>query len=191
MWRNGRALFIGTSDMKAALWFEIQTGASHCPRAENPRECFVAFRPVCRQSTLMGILGMVLELWKVPAVLRWWRIVRGSHLMRIGDNVSTPNRLTHFLSVSGLKRDWMDWYTNISMRLRFWVLTAVTVNNIIIWDTKPCSLVEVFRSFWRAHCLHLQGLRAGNASKHQCRFLLMSYLQISALLLLLLLLLLL
>jgi hypothetical protein len=36
--------------------------------------------------------------------------------MRIGDNASTPNRLTHFLSVSGRKRDWMERYTKIFIR---------------------------------------------------------------------------
>jgi hypothetical protein len=33
--------------------------------------------------------------------------------MRIGDDASTPNLLTHFMSESGLKRDWMERYTKI------------------------------------------------------------------------------
>lgn len=36
--------------------------------------------------------------------------------MRTGDNASAPNHLTHFLSVSGLARDWVEKYTNIFIR---------------------------------------------------------------------------
>lgn len=40
--------------MTAGLWVAIQTGANHCPRVENPRECFVAFRPVLPTEYLNG-----------------------------------------------------------------------------------------------------------------------------------------
>jgi hypothetical protein len=37
------------------------------------------------------------------------------------------------------------------------VLTAASMKITIFWDVAPCSLVEVYRRFRGAFCLHYQG----------------------------------
>jgi hypothetical protein len=52
--------------------------------------------------------------------------------------------------------------------LRYEVLRAITVKIIAFWDVMPCSLADVYRSFGRAHCLHLLGKWSQHVpSKHQ------------------------
>jgi hypothetical protein len=40
---------------------------------------------------------------------------------------------------------------------RFQVLTAASMKMAVSWDVAPCSLVEVYRRFRDAGCLHHQG----------------------------------
>jgi hypothetical protein len=48
--------------------------------------------------------------------------------------------------------------------MRFQVLTAMTVNNTIIWDVTPCILVNVYRHIGRLYSLHLQGRKESQDS---------------------------
>jgi hypothetical protein len=41
--------------------------------------------------------------------------------------------------------------------MRFHVLTAASMNMTVFRDVAPCSLVEVYRRFRGAYCLHYQG----------------------------------
>jgi hypothetical protein len=41
--------------------------------------------------------------------------------------------------------------------VRFQVLTAASMKIDVFWDVEPCSLVEVYRRFRAACCLHHQG----------------------------------
>jgi hypothetical protein len=41
--------------------------------------------------------------------------------------------------------------------MRFQVLTAASMKMAIFWAVAPCSLVEVYRRFRGACCLHHQG----------------------------------
>jgi hypothetical protein len=41
--------------------------------------------------------------------------------------------------------------------MRFQFLTAVSLKMAVFWDVAPCSLVEVYRRFRGAYCLHHQG----------------------------------
>jgi hypothetical protein len=43
------------------------------------------------------------------------------------------------------------------MFVRFQVLTAASMKVTVFWDVTPCSLVEVYRRFRGACCLHHQG----------------------------------
>jgi hypothetical protein len=49
-------------------------------------------------------------------------------------------------------------YANL-IRVRFQVLTAASMKMTVFWDIAPCSLVEVYRRFRGACCLHHQGDR--------------------------------
>jgi hypothetical protein len=42
--------------------------------------------------------------------------------------------------------------------VRFEVLTAVSMKMAVFWVTSPCSLVEVYRRFRDACCLHHEGI---------------------------------
>jgi len=39
--------------------------------------------------------------------------------------------------------------------MRFELLIALTVMNIIIWDVTPCSLIDTGQHFGEFSCLHL------------------------------------
>jgi hypothetical protein len=41
--------------------------------------------------------------------------------------------------------------------MEFQVLTVVSMKITVFWDVAPCSLVEVYRYFRGACCLHHQG----------------------------------
>jgi hypothetical protein len=41
--------------------------------------------------------------------------------------------------------------------VRFQVLTAASMKMTLIWNVAPCNLVEVYRRFKGAYCLHHQG----------------------------------
>jgi hypothetical protein len=45
------------------------------------------------------------------------------------------------------------------MIVRFQVLTAASMKMAVFWVVAPCSLVEVYRRFRGACCLHHQGDR--------------------------------
>jgi hypothetical protein len=50
--------------------------------------------------------------------------------------------------------------TNLVKRqsqLRFQVLMAASMKMTVFWDVAPCTLVEVYRRFRSAYCLHNQG----------------------------------
>jgi hypothetical protein len=48
---------------------------------------------------------------------------------------------------------------------RFYVLTTVIKKDVIFWDLRPCSLVEIYRRFGRTCCLHLQSRIINPGSK--------------------------
>lgn len=83
-------------------WPRFEASSVCCLWVETLHECLV-FRPVLSTEYLNGNSRRDTGVVKVPAVRRWWRIVRGSHLIPSGDNASTCNRLTHFLPVSGVR----------------------------------------------------------------------------------------
>jgi len=85
------------------FWPGFEASSVWCPWVESPHECLVVFRPVLSTEYLNGNSRRDTGVVKVPAVRRWWRIVRGSHLIPSGDNASTSNRLTHFLPISGVR----------------------------------------------------------------------------------------
>jgi hypothetical protein len=43
------------------------------------------------------------------------------------------------------------------LKVRFQVLTAVSIKMTVFWYVVPCSLVEVYRRLRCAYCLHRQG----------------------------------
>jgi hypothetical protein len=49
----------------------------------------------------------------------------------------------------------------VEHQVRFQVLTAVSMKMNVFWVVAPCSLVEVYRRFRGACCLHHQGDRPG------------------------------
>jgi hypothetical protein len=49
-----------------------------------------------------------------------------------------------------LSREWLK-------EVKFQVLTAASMKMVLFWVIMPCSLVEVFRRFRGACCLHHQG----------------------------------
>jgi hypothetical protein len=49
--------------------------------------------------------------------------------------------------------------TLIILNARFQVLTAASMRMAVFWAVAPCSLVEVYRPFRGACCLHHQGDR--------------------------------
>jgi hypothetical protein len=83
-------------------WPGFEASSVCCPWLESLHECQVVFRPVLSTEYLNGNSRRDTGVVKVPAVRRWWRIVRGSHLIPSGDNAFTSNRLTHFLPMSGV-----------------------------------------------------------------------------------------
>jgi len=98
----------GTNGLKKThtrwiFWPGFEASSVWCPWVESPHECLVVFRPVLSTEYLNGNSRRDTGVVKVPAVRRWWRIVRGSHLIPSGDNASTSNRLTHFLPISGVR----------------------------------------------------------------------------------------
>jgi hypothetical protein len=56
---------------------------------------------------------------------------------------------------------WSDWQSII--KVRFQVLTAVTMKSTGFWDVIPCSLVEFYRPSGRMHCLQVEGLKVNHA----------------------------
>jgi hypothetical protein len=46
---------------------------------------------------------------------------------------------------------------SVQNQARFQVLTAASMKMAVFWDVAPCSLVEVYRRFRGACCLHHQG----------------------------------
>jgi hypothetical protein len=63
------------------------------------------------------------------------------------------------------------WSKYSSYLVRFEVLTAVSMKMAVFWAVAPCSLVEVYRRFTGASCLHHQGCLhyhrpVGGGSKH-------------------------
>jgi hypothetical protein len=46
----------------------------------------------------------------------------------------------------------------ISEKLRFKVLTAASMKTAVFWVVLPCSLIEPYRRFRGACCLHHQGM---------------------------------
>jgi hypothetical protein len=46
----------------------------------------------------------------------------------------------------------------------FEVFTTVTLENTVLWDMTPCSLVEVYRRFGGTYFLYLQSLRVIQAT---------------------------
>jgi hypothetical protein len=51
------------------------------------------------------------------------------------------------------------------LRLRFEVLTAMAMKNIILWDVTPCSLAEGYWRFGGTHCNLLQDRNVSYESK--------------------------
>jgi hypothetical protein len=47
-------------------------------------------------------------------------------------------------------------------QMRFEVLTAVNMKMAVLWAIVPCSLVDVYRHFRGAYCLHHQGDDGGS-----------------------------
>jgi hypothetical protein len=45
----------------------------------------------------------------------------------------------------------------VSLMVKLQVLTAASMKMTVLWDVVPCSLVEVYRRFGGAYCLHHQG----------------------------------
>jgi hypothetical protein len=61
---------------------------------------------------------------------------------------------------------WMIIVTTHNYKMvRFQVLTAASMKMAIFWDVAPCSLVEVYRRFSGACCLHHQGKHLWNVGK--------------------------
>jgi hypothetical protein len=50
----------------------------------------------------------------------------------------------------------VDLLMNYCNFVRFQVLTAASTKMAVFWDVAPCSLVEVYRLFRGACCLHHQ-----------------------------------
>jgi hypothetical protein len=42
-------------------------------------------------------------------------------------------------------------------KVRFQVLTAMSMKMAVFWDVAPCSLVDIVRRFRGTYCLHHQG----------------------------------
>jgi hypothetical protein len=51
--------------------------------------------------------------------------------------------------------------------VRFQVLTAASMKMAVFWFVAPCSLVEVYRRFRGACCLHNQGDRPDDGGRRQ------------------------
>jgi len=50
----------------------------------------------------------------------------------------------------------LQWiYTEASLKMRPKILTAVTMKNIVLWDTPPCRLVEMYWHSRRILWFHL------------------------------------
>jgi hypothetical protein len=54
---------------------------------------------------------------------------------------------------------------NTCMSVRFQVLTAASKKMAVFWVVVPCSLVEVYRRFRGACCLHRQGDEGSTSQK--------------------------
>jgi hypothetical protein len=59
----------------------------------------------------------------------------------------------HFLSLMSLS--FAERRMNICHKVRFQVLTAITVKIIVVWDVTPCSLVDISRYHEGMYCLTL------------------------------------
>jgi hypothetical protein len=42
--------------------------------------------------------------------------------------------------------------------VRFRILTAASMKMAVLWDAAPCSLVEAYRRYRSAYCLHNQAI---------------------------------
>jgi hypothetical protein len=113
-------------------------------------ECLsvTVFLKLCASEVTDG-----LEMWQSLNI--WERLpyipeeIKSRFSMENGCYLSVQNLLSSRLSIS-TNKVYKIW-------VRFQVLTAASMKTAVFWVVAPCSLVEVYRRFRGACCLHHQG----------------------------------
>jgi hypothetical protein len=112
------------------------------------------------QKTLLLILSVILYVY-LTASFCLFKVRTCSYScpwIQLDSQWTTPQHFAGLQTVAQV--------TPVSyIELRFQDLASVTIKNIIFCDVTPCSLIEVYRRFGIAYCLHFRGRSVSQASE--------------------------